>query len=219
MEVSSPRRVKPAMWCRCRLKQWSLKPACCNCGAWRATDGAGSWNSTCGSGFKLNERRHRLGTTNSALACIDSASRRTGRLSRAPDFRDSASSRAGRVEARRTLPSFLYSRRQELRWALYAREQGAMVPTGWCTRRNRGCRIRKWTARRRFCRGMRRRAGACFRRWRFRRDSGAHSRGLGQSSSGCAAGRAGHRAHGAGVLRRRSARTDGEAAREPGWRS
>ena len=58
---------------------------------------------------------------------------------------------------------------------VYAREQGALVPTNWCTRPSPGSRIRTSIAPRRSCRGMRRRPGACSRRWKSRRASSPNS--------------------------------------------
>src|ERR1700688_2878928 len=67
-----------------------------------------------------------LGTTNSALAFIDStdeADYPTIHVLDVPQY-----IAQGRIEPRRTLPSFLYSGDQEYT-GVYAREQGAIVPT------------------------------------------------------------------------------------------
>src|SRR5258706_3163729 len=67
-----------------------------------------------------------LGTTNSALAFIDSAEDAdfpSIRVLEVPQY-----VAAGRVEALRTLPSFLYLGDQEY-VGVYAREQSALVPT------------------------------------------------------------------------------------------
>jgi molecular chaperone DnaK (HSP70) len=69
-----------------------------------------------------------LGTTNSALAWIDEREAGGPRFSAGPRLRDAATGRAGRVEARRTLPSFLYLEDGQP-VGVYAREQGALVPT------------------------------------------------------------------------------------------
>ena len=37
------------------FEERSRKPACCNCGAWRATAAAGSWNSMSASELRLHE--------------------------------------------------------------------------------------------------------------------------------------------------------------------
>src|ERR1700676_2488770 len=69
-----------------------------------------------------------LGTTNSALAYIDT---KEAAETDFPEIRvlDVPQTVAqGRVEARRTLPSFLYLGDQEY-VGVYAREQGALVPT------------------------------------------------------------------------------------------
>jgi DNA-K related protein/Hsp70 protein len=69
-----------------------------------------------------------LGTTNSALAYIDTkeAAETDFPTIRVLDVPQTVA--AGRVEARRTLPSFLYLGDQEY-VGVYAREQGALVPT------------------------------------------------------------------------------------------
>ena len=67
-----------------------------------------------------------LGTTNSALAFIDSAEDADSPSIRVVDIPQYVA--AGRVEALRTLPSFLYLGDQEY-VGVYAREQSALVPT------------------------------------------------------------------------------------------
>src|SRR3984893_18159940 len=67
-----------------------------------------------------------LGTTNSALAYIDSTDEADYPTIQVLDIPQYVAQ--GRVEARRTLPSFLYLGDQEYLGA-YAREQGALVPT------------------------------------------------------------------------------------------
>src|SRR5512137_745313 len=67
-----------------------------------------------------------LGTTNSALAFIDSAEDADFPSIRVLDIPQYVA--AGRVEALRTLPSFLYLGDQEY-VGVYAREQSALVPT------------------------------------------------------------------------------------------
>src|SRR3954468_18440302 len=68
-----------------------------------------------------------LGTTNSALAFIDSPDAESDfpaiQVLEIPQY-----VAAGRIEPRRTLPSFLYLGDQEY-VGVYAREQGALVPT------------------------------------------------------------------------------------------
>src|SRR5580693_3152781 len=69
-----------------------------------------------------------LGTTNSALAFIDSKETAEAdfpaiQVSEVPQY-----VAQGRVESRRTLPSFLYLGDQEY-VGVFAREQGALVPT------------------------------------------------------------------------------------------
>ena len=69
-----------------------------------------------------------LGTTNSALAYIDpkQAAETDAPAIQVLDVPQFVAQ--GRVEARRTLPSFLYLGDQEY-LGVYAREQGALVPT------------------------------------------------------------------------------------------
>src|ERR1700691_304484 len=69
-----------------------------------------------------------LGTTNSALAFIDpqQAAETDSPAIRVLDIPQYVA--AGRIEARRTLPSFLYLGDQEY-IGVYAREQGVLVPT------------------------------------------------------------------------------------------
>src|SRR6185369_17784610 len=67
-----------------------------------------------------------LGTTNSALAYIDSTDEADYPTIHVLDVPQYVAQ--GRVEARRTLPSFLYLGDQEY-IGVYAREQGAIVPT------------------------------------------------------------------------------------------
>ena len=67
-----------------------------------------------------------LGTTNSALAYIDSTDEADYPTIHVLDVPQYVAQ--GRVEARRTLPSFLYLGDQEYT-GVYAREQGAIVPT------------------------------------------------------------------------------------------
>ena len=70
-----------------------------------------------------------LGTTNSALAFIDPQEAAETGLSQPSDVLEVPQSVAqGRIEPRRTLPSFLYLGDQEY-VGVYAREQGALVPT------------------------------------------------------------------------------------------
>ena len=67
-----------------------------------------------------------LGTTNSALAYIDSTDEADYPTIHVLDVPQYVAQ--GRVESRRTLPSFLYLGDQEYT-GVYAREQGAIVPT------------------------------------------------------------------------------------------
>src|SRR5205814_9330828 len=69
-----------------------------------------------------------LGTTNSALAYIDEREGDDREFPPLPIFETPQLVGAGRVEARRTLPSFLYLEDGQP-VGLYAREQGAVVPT------------------------------------------------------------------------------------------
>jgi hypothetical protein len=69
-----------------------------------------------------------LGTTNSALAFIDPAQAAEADLPEIRVLEVPQYVAAGRMETRRTLPSFLYLGDQEY-LGVYAREQGALVPT------------------------------------------------------------------------------------------
>ncbi|MDR3700793.1 MAG: hsp70 family protein [Candidatus Sulfopaludibacter sp.] len=69
-----------------------------------------------------------LGTTNSALAYIDDREAEDRDFPPVHIFETSQLVAAGRVEARRTLPSFLFLEEGEP-VGFYAREQGAIVPT------------------------------------------------------------------------------------------
>src|SRR2546421_634927 len=69
-----------------------------------------------------------LGTTNSALAYIDEREAEDRDFPPLHIFETPQLVAAGRVEARRTLPSFLYLEEGQPVGA-YAREQGALVPT------------------------------------------------------------------------------------------
>jgi molecular chaperone DnaK (HSP70) len=69
-----------------------------------------------------------LGTTNSALAWIDEGEAEDRDFPPLHIFETPQLVAAGRVEARRTLPSFLYLEEGEP-VGVYAREQGALVPT------------------------------------------------------------------------------------------
>ena len=69
-----------------------------------------------------------LGTTNSALAYIDPREAEDRDFPPIHIFETPQLVAAGRVEARRTLPSFLYLEDGQP-VGVYAREQGALVPT------------------------------------------------------------------------------------------
>src|ERR1035438_10270874 len=69
-----------------------------------------------------------LGTTNSALAYIDEREAEDRDFPPLHIFETPQLVAAGRVEARRTLPSFLYLEEGQP-VGVYAREQGALVPT------------------------------------------------------------------------------------------
>src|SRR5881398_3712964 len=69
-----------------------------------------------------------LGTTNSALAYIDEREAEDRDFPPVHIFETPQLVAAGRVEARRTLPSFLYLEDGQP-VGVYAREQGALVPT------------------------------------------------------------------------------------------
>src|SRR5436189_6466796 len=69
-----------------------------------------------------------LGTTNAALAFIDSKEAAESDFPAIQVLDVPQYVAAGRVEAHRTLPSFLYLGDQEY-VGVYAREQGALVPT------------------------------------------------------------------------------------------
>src|SRR5476651_2861368 len=69
-----------------------------------------------------------LGTTNSALAWIDPVEAEDRDFPPLHIFETPQLVAAGRVEARRTLPSFLFLEEGEP-VGTYAREQGALVPT------------------------------------------------------------------------------------------
>ena len=106
-----------------------------------------------------------LGTTNSALAYIDpreAAEADFPAIHVLPVEQQLDQVRSGTL---RTLPSFLYLSDPPVVGA-YARDQGALVPTRRFTRRSLGFRIRRLTARRRFCLGIRRKRAGCFRRWK-----------------------------------------------------
>src|SRR5260370_4690807 len=69
-----------------------------------------------------------LGTTNSALAYIDPAQAAEADAPSIQVLEVPQYIAQGRIESRRTLPSFLYLGDQEYT-GVYAREQGALVPT------------------------------------------------------------------------------------------
>src|ERR1700744_4529182 len=69
-----------------------------------------------------------LGTTNSALAWIAEREAEAREFPPVPIFETPQLVAAGRVEARRTLPSFLFLEDGQP-VGVYAREQGAIVPT------------------------------------------------------------------------------------------
>src|SRR5215472_10036003 len=69
-----------------------------------------------------------LGTTNSALACIDPKQASDADAPEINVLEVPQYVAQGRIESRRTLPSFLYLGDQEYLGA-FAREQGALVPT------------------------------------------------------------------------------------------
>src|SRR3954454_11215113 len=69
-----------------------------------------------------------LGTTNSALAYIDPAEAAEADFPPIHTLEVPQQVSQGVVEARRTLPSFLYVG-EEIYTGVYAREQGALVPT------------------------------------------------------------------------------------------
>src|SRR5437763_6534798 len=69
-----------------------------------------------------------LGTTNSALAYIDEREGDDREFPPLHIFETPQLVAAGRVEPRRTLPSFLFLEEGQ-QVGLYAREQGALVPT------------------------------------------------------------------------------------------
>ncbi len=70
-----------------------------------------------------------LGTTNSALAYIDPREADEAEFPAIHIFEIPQPVAAGQVETRRTLPSFLYLGDREPAVGVYAREQGALVPT------------------------------------------------------------------------------------------
>ena len=70
-----------------------------------------------------------LGTTNSALAFIDPSEAEEAGFPPIHIFEIPQLVAQGQVEARRTLPSFLYLGDREPAVGVYAREQGAVVPT------------------------------------------------------------------------------------------
>ena len=125
--ASRPAR-RLAKWCRCPSKPWSPKPACCSSGAWPATAAAGSWSSTCGSSVTAMKIGIDLGTTNSALAYIDEREAEDRDFPPVHIFETPQLVAAGRIEPRRTLPSFLFLEEGQP-VGVYAREQGALVPT------------------------------------------------------------------------------------------
>ena len=70
-----------------------------------------------------------LGTTNSALAYIDPLEAEEAEFPPIHIFEIPQQVAAGITELRRTLPSFLYVGDREPTVGVYAREQGALVPT------------------------------------------------------------------------------------------
>src|ERR1041385_170558 len=70
-----------------------------------------------------------LGTTNSALAYIDEREAEDRDFPPLHIFETPQAVAAGRIEPRRTLPSFLFLGDDAQTVGVYAREQGALVPT------------------------------------------------------------------------------------------
>ena len=69
-----------------------------------------------------------LGTTNSALAYIDPAEAAESDFPPIHTLEIPQQVSQGAIESRRTLPSFLYVG-EDIHTGVYAREQGALVPT------------------------------------------------------------------------------------------
>ena len=116
-----------------------------------------------------------LGTTNSALAYIDEREAEDRDFPPLHIFETPQLVAAGRVEPRRTLPSFLYLEDGPAGRRLRARTGRAGAHPAGALARNRGSPIPMSIAPRRFCRGIRRRPAACSRRWKFRRASSRNS--------------------------------------------
>ncbi len=87
-----------------------------------------------------------LGTTNSALAWIDPADAEDTSFPPIHIFDIPQLIAPGRIEPRRTLPSFLYlDEGQPV--GIYARNRGPSFPPGWCTAPSPGFRTPMWTDR------------------------------------------------------------------------
>ena len=125
-----------------------------------------------------------LGTTNSALAYIDPVEAENADFPPIHILEIPQHVRQDAVEPQRTLPSFLYLGDDQTYTGVYAREQGALVPTRPCTRRSRGSRTRTWIAPRKSCPGMRRRLGVFCRRSRFPRSISSTSARPGRARKG-----------------------------------
>ena len=125
-----------------------------------------------------------LGTTNSALAYIDEREAEDREFPAGPHFRNAATGgrRARRSRGARC-PRSCFSKTGS-RWASTRASRARWCPRGWCTRPNRGSRTPMWTAPPRSCRGIRRRPGACSRRWKFRRASSPSSARSGTARMG-----------------------------------
>ena len=150
-----------------------------------------------------------LGTTNSALAYIDEREAEDREFPPVRIFETPQLVAAGRTEPRRTLPSFLFLEDGQP-VGVYAREQGALVPTrlvhsakSWLSNPDvdRTAKILPWdspeTGRVLSPVDVSARLIAKFREeW--------------DRAQGRAAGGTGYRAHGAGLVRRRGARVDGD---------
>ncbi len=148
-----------------------------------------------------------LGTTNSALAWIDEREAEDASFPPVHIFETPQLVAPGRVEPRRTLPSFLFLEDGQP-VGVYAREQGALVPTRLVhSREILALESRRRSHREDSALGFARNRTRALARRSLRALSRQVPRRVGPRQSR-AAGRAGHRPHRSRLVRRRGARTD-----------
>ena len=128
MEVNLRRRRRRSI-ARVTLETVVTETACCSSGASRKTAAAGSSNSTYVNECSSMNIGIDLGTTNSALAYIDPAEAENADFPPIHILEIPQHVRQNAVEPQRTLPSFLYLGDDQTYTGVYAREQGALVPT------------------------------------------------------------------------------------------